>query len=201
MRPIIVFIAIYTAITSVIYLGYVASGASLPDLLANTFDSAALDLLLSSVGGAIAIGAVVYVYFRVLPAQMRDNYHRAKVAISKWLGQPSIGEIALLCIVVGIGEEVFFRAFLQGALSVWLDSTSGHWVALGIASLCFGLAHAVTRTYALLAGTVGLLLGLQLLFTKDLLGPILSHAIYDFLVLVAMIRYDYEPNFSRGKSA
>ena len=196
MRPIVVFIAIYTAITLVIYLVYVASGASLPDLLAKTFDSTALDLLLSSVGGALAIVAVVYVYFRVLPAQMRDIYRLAKDAISKWLGQPSIGEIALLCIVVGIGEEVFFRAFLQGTLSVWLDGVSGHWVALGIASILFGLAHAVTRSYALLAGTVGLLLGLQLMFTRDLLGPILSHAIYDFVVLVAMLRYDYEPNFS-----
>ena len=113
MRPIVVFIAIYTAITLVIYLVYVASGASLPDLLANTFDSTALDLLLSSVGGALAIVAVVYVYFRVLPAQMRDIYRLAKDAISKWLGQPSIGEIALLCIVVGIGEEVFFLSLIH----------------------------------------------------------------------------------------
>ena len=201
MRPIILFIAIYTAITLVIYLVFVASGAPTPNLLANTFDSTVLELLLSSVGGTLAIVAVAYVYFRILPAQMLDNYRHAKVAISKWFGQVSIGEIAMLCIVVGIAEEVVFRAFLQGTLSVWLDSASGQWVALGIASLIFGLAHAVTRTYVLLASTIGLLLGLQLLFTKDLLGPILSHAIYDFVVLVAMLRYDYEPDFSRGKSA
>ena len=129
MRPIILFIAIYTAITLVIYLVFVASGAPTPNLLANTFDSTALELLLSSVGGTLAIVAVAYVYFRILPAQMLDNYRHAKVAISKWFGQVSIGEIAMLCIVVGIAEEVFFRAFLQGTLSAcgWIAPADNGW--------------------------------------------------------------------------
>ena len=51
----------------------------------------------------------------------------------------------------GIGEELLFRGVVQALLERWL----GPWIALGVASILFGLVHALTPTYALLAAFAG----------------------------------------------
>ena len=52
----------------------------------------------------------------------------------------------------------------------------------------FGLAHSVTRTYAILATIIGLYFGWLWLATGNLLVPITTHAVYDFLALVYFVR-------------
>jgi uncharacterized protein len=55
------------------------------------------------------------------------------------------------------------------------------------ASMVFGLLHAVTITYAVLAALVGAYLGWLALATDSLVGPIIAHSLYDFLALVYLI--------------
>ena len=56
-----------------------------------------------------------------------------------------------------------------------------------VLSLLFGLAHALTRTYAVLATLVGFYLGFLFWLTGNLLAPILAHAVYDFVALVYLV--------------
>lgn len=89
-------------------------------------------------------------------------------------------EFAAIAVAAGVGEELLFRGVLQRALAGAIGPLGG----LVIASVLFGLAHLVTRTYAVLAGLVGLYLGGLFLAFDNLLVPIVVHALYDFVALV-----------------
>jgi membrane protease YdiL (CAAX protease family) len=91
----------------------------------------------------------------------------------------SLFQLAVLAAGAGIGEEALFRGWLQPALA---DATSPA-LGLVLASLLFGLAHALTALYAVLATLIGLYLGLLDLATGNLLVPILVHSVYDFIAL------------------
>jgi membrane protease YdiL (CAAX protease family) len=57
-----------------------------------------------------------------------------------------------------------------------------------VASVLFGLVHAITRAYVVIAALFGAYLGWLWLVTGDLTVPIVVHALYDFLVLVYLMR-------------
>ena len=101
------------------------------------------------------------------------------------LFQPcSILELGLLSAVAGVGEEWLFRGFLQGACSDWL----GPWLGWSIANCVFGLLHAITPAYAIMAALAGVYFGGLWMLTGNLLTPIVAHAIYDWLALVYLTR-------------
>ena len=52
----------------------------------------------------------------------------------------------------------------------------------------FGLMHFITPTYAVLATLMGAYLGLVWQWTGNLLAVVLMHALYDFLVLLYLLR-------------
>jgi membrane protease YdiL (CAAX protease family) len=98
-------------------------------------------------------------------------------------GRPD-SDLALISLAAGVGEELLFRGAIQGGLARWL----GPWGGLAGASLLFGLLHPITPTYVLLAGLLGAYLGAVWLATGNLLGVIVAHALYDFLVLRRLLR-------------
>ena len=71
------------------------------------------------------------------------------------LASRSAIELALLAMLAGAAEEIVFR----GVLQAWLMESDTSGVALLVASAVFGLAHFMTRVYALLAAMAGLYLG------------------------------------------
>lgn len=88
--------------------------------------------------------------------------------------------------LAGITEEVLFRGVLQPAIE-------GHWGwmnGLIFSNLLFGLAHAITPVYALLAGLIGVYLGLALDIgsERNLLIPVLIHSLYDILAFMAVVK-------------
>jgi membrane protease YdiL (CAAX protease family) len=86
--------------------------------------------------------------------------------------------------LAGMGEEMLFRGFLQDGLMRLLP-----WgLALGVGSAVFGLLHAVTLSYAVMATLMGAYLGWLYEATGNLLAPMAAHALYDFVVLVYMLR-------------
>lgn len=97
-------------------------------------------------------------------------------------------DLPLLAGLAGLGEELLFRGVLQLGVTEWTSPGIG----LAAGSVVFGLAHAVTPTYAVLAGLMGLYLGLLLHLdsTPNLVAPILVHAVYD-LVAFVILRRDY----------
>jgi uncharacterized protein len=96
----------------------------------------------------------------------------------------TIADLALVSLLAGVGEELFFRGLLQEALTGWL----GPWPALTAVSLLFGLMHPLTPAYAVLASLAGAYLGAAYLHTGNLLVPIVAHALYDFAALVYLLR-------------
>jgi membrane protease YdiL (CAAX protease family) len=93
-------------------------------------------------------------------------------------------DLAVLSLMAGIGEEMLFRGVAQAALDNWL----GPWLGLALASVLFGLLHALTPAYALLASLAGAYLGVIWLATGNLLVVIEAHALYDFIALSYLLR-------------
>ncbi len=94
-----------------------------------------------------------------------------------------------MSLLAGVGEELFFRGVLQPELISWTGTLAG----LIAASVVFGLLHAITPTYALLATAVGAYLGWLALASGNLLGPMIAHGVYDFFALAYLIRAGRAP--------
>ena len=84
-----------------------------------------------------------------------------------------------LAVAAGIGEETLFRGFVQGSLAHALGPTA----ALALASVVFGLAHAVTPAYAMIATIIGFYLGCAWQVSGNLLVPVTIHAVYDAVAI------------------
>ena len=89
-----------------------------------------------------------------------------------------------ISILAGFGEEILFRGVIQHALT----GVTGWAMALVVTSLLFGVAHIVTVSYFWYASVFGAAAGGLLLITGNLLAPIVTHVIYDFLALVYLVR-------------
>jgi membrane protease YdiL (CAAX protease family) len=95
-------------------------------------------------------------------------------------------DLLVLAAITGMSEEILFR----GALQPWLEQSFGLDIGLMVSSLIFGLMHAVTPLYGLLATLMSYYLGLSLDFseTRNLLTPILIHTFYDFFAFIILMR-------------
>lgn len=112
---------------------------------------------------------------RFLLQTLGPNLHR-----HHWLN------LLLLAAIAGVSEELVFR----GVLQPWMEAHWGAAAGLLGSNLIFGLVHAVTPIYAVLAALVGLYLGFSLDFgdSRNLLTPIIIHGLYDFLAFIALMR-------------
>jgi len=95
-------------------------------------------------------------------------------------------DLFVLAAIAGFSEELLFR----GVMQPWMESSWGMLAGLIGSNVIFGMVHAVTPLYALLAGLVGIYLGLSLDYgeTRSLLTPIVIHAFYDFLAFLVILR-------------
>ena len=87
--------------------------------------------------------------------------------------------IALMAICAGVSEELLFRGLLQS----WLAGFSPVVVAILLSNLVFGLLHMRTILYAVIAGLVGVYLGVLFAATGNLIAPMAAHALYDAVAL------------------
>ncbi|MFU8831096.1 MAG: lysostaphin resistance A-like protein [Wenzhouxiangella sp.] len=114
-------------------------------------------------------------------SELEDFVRRVLVP---WFGDAPWWGLALVALAAGIGEELLFRGVVQGGLA----GLVGPWGALVIASLLFGLVHAMTRAYFIIATLAGFYLGLLYLWTGNLLIPIVVHFLYDWIALQFYMR-------------
>ncbi len=105
-------------------------------------------------------------------------------------------DLALVSALAGVGEELLFRGIFQEACGRRLGPGAG----LLLASIVFGLAHALTAGYAFVAFLMGLYLGGLWMGTGNLLVPAVTHAVYDFVSLVVLTR-GRRRNAARGRGA
>ncbi len=96
-------------------------------------------------------------------------------------------DIVLLALLAGVCEEAFFRGFLFLWIQEW-----NPFLAVLVTNLLFGLAHAVTPVYALLAAFLGIYLTALIAVDKtpNLLIPITAHSLYDYVAFMVVI-WDY----------
>ena len=103
-----------------------------------------------------------------------------------------------IALLAGIGEELAFRGLLQGGLAHLIGGPTGMLVGLTAAAILFALLHWLSATYALLAGLIGLYLGWLLIVSGNLLLPMTAHTVYDFVMLVYLVRIRRRPPAGGG---
>ncbi len=97
--------------------------------------------------------------------------------------------LALTAASAGIGEEILFRWTIQTGFSEGLDTAYAAVWGIAVASMVFGLMHWLTPAYAVIATLISIYLGIQLLVTESLLSVIVTHGVYDFVMLVYLVKY------------
>jgi membrane protease YdiL (CAAX protease family) len=143
---------------------------------------------------AIAYGIIgtapLFLMFLALERMQGESVVKIRKLLLQTLG-PGLhryhwSDLFMLAAIAGIAEELLFR----GVIQPWMESSWGMAVGLIGSNIIFGLVHAVTPLYAVLAAFVGIYLGLSLDYGGDrnLLTPVIIHGLYDFLAFVALMR-------------
>ncbi len=88
--------------------------------------------------------------------------------------------IVLMAISAGFCEELLFR----GVLQTWVAGFAPVMVAVIATNIVFGLLHMRTMLYAIVAGCVGIYLGALYALTDNLMIPMVTHGLYDFIALI-----------------
>ncbi len=96
----------------------------------------------------------------------------------------TIMDLLGISLLAGVGEEMLFRGTLQEACQSWFHSPAA---AVTVAAVAFGVLHAITLTYVVLAALMGAYLGVVFYATDNLLSVIVAHGVYDFVVLLWLL--------------
>lgn len=94
-------------------------------------------------------------------------------------------DLVFLAMLAGFGEELLFR----GVVQPWFEQFGAAAGLIG-SNVIFGLAHAVTPTYAILAAAIGAYLGVVLDISgeRNVLAPAVTHALYDYIAFLVVLR-------------
>jgi CAAX protease family protein len=132
----------------------------------------------------------LFIIFLALQLIRHDAVLRIRQLLFETLG-PSLhhygwADLFVLAAIAGVSEEVLFR----GVVQPWIEQAWGMNAGLVFSNIIFGLVHAVTPLYGILATLVGIYLGLSLDYggERNLLTPIIVHGLYDFLAFLVIMR-------------
>lgn len=132
----------------------------------------------------------LFLIFLLMQRLQIDVVQEIRKLLLRTLG-PSIqacnwADLFILAAIAGIAEEVLFR----GVIQPWIENSWGFNAGLLLSSVLFGLVHAITPLYAVLAALVSIYLGLSLDYGGDrnLLVPVIIHSLYDFLAFMVILK-------------
>ena len=170
---------------TVLFEGGLAVVAILADVLFFGFDYrhyCRCDIeTLWQVTGGLAPLIIGYFVLQALPFAAIQRIDRlVREVFQEHMSPLKLWQLAVIAALAGIGEELLFRGLFQLGLASVVDV----WIAVLIVSLLFGLAHALTPTYFLLAFIISLYLGFLFVHTGNLVVPIAIHALYDWTILL-----------------
>jgi membrane protease YdiL (CAAX protease family) len=111
---------------------------------------------------------------------LRELRQQVERLLGDMFPMATLGQLALVAALAGVGEELLFRGVLQTVFGRWTTPAA----ALVVVSLLFGLAHALSKIYFTFATVIGFFLGWLTWYFDDLLAPIVAHGVYDFAALV-----------------
>ncbi|HMO36708.1 MAG TPA: CPBP family intramembrane metalloprotease, partial [Gemmatales bacterium] len=89
----------------------------------------------------------------------------------------------LLATLAGFCEELLFRGWLQPFLAQWMPL----WGSILIGGFLFGLCHMLTTAYFILAWIISIYLALLMVWSDNLLVPMLTHGVYDLVALFVVL--------------
>lgn len=115
---------------------------------------------------------------------LADLRRQVESIVGQLFGAARWWELALVSAAAGLGEEILFRGALQPIVIGWTTPTLG----VIAVSLLFGILHAASTAYFLLATLIGVYLGWMTHYYDDLVAPIITHAVYDFAALLWLQR-------------
>lgn len=143
--------------------------------------------LISGFVASIPIFILNYIFFKLLINKLPSFQSFKSEVISPLVKELDVKSAFMISVAAGFGEELFFRGFLQ--------------VEIGLiaSSILFSLLHfaGLVKKYlavAIVYFLVSLYLGLLFQSYQSLWVPIGAHFLYDFLVLLILIREDNRLN-------
>lgn len=143
-----------------------------------------------AVGWGVAGTAPLLALFFLMHPMTFAPVRRIREFLIESLGPPLAAcrwhELILVAALAGCGEELLFRGVLQPQLTQWFNATLG----LVLCNAIFGLLHAITLTYSLLAALLGAYFSYLLDVTgeRQLLVPIIAHGLYDYIAFLVVAR-------------
>lgn len=167
-------------------------GVDIPALFGGMAGGGAAGRAAAVAAGLLAAAPPLAAFFAALSspwpplARIRRTLSETLIPQLSGLGLP---RVLMLAAAAGLGEELFFRGFLQPALT----GPFGEVGALVAAAAVFGAVHWITPFYALYAGVLGLYLGGLFLATGGIIAPVVCHAAYDAVALGVYLRRTTEP--------
>jgi len=136
------------------------------------------------VAGSLTTYAVIMLLTR-LPGLLRDSLESQLELLHRFACDYSWPVLIALSVFAGVGEELLFRGAIQG----WLARHVHDAVAIGLASVVFGLVHYLSFTYFVLATGLGLALGTAYALTDSLILVMVWHGVYDMIALYCLRRF------------
>ncbi len=199
-----------TAALEVVLIGWVAFGVRLRGVrlrslfgkVSNRFRSIAIDAgiaILFWIGSLMALSTLALMWISIeaaithkpIPIEMgqrgktsaprlpEDEAARAVVQLAPSNGKERVSWL-LLCVLVGIAEELVFRGYLQQQFTSWTRGAAVGGVVFS--ALMFGAAHGYEGARAMFLLTVfGALFSLLALFRRNLCAGIFAHSWHDAL--------------------
>jgi membrane protease YdiL (CAAX protease family) len=141
--------------------------------------------VLWGIAATVPLVLLFFLFLRWPIGPLKRIQHFSEEVIRPLLSPCSLIDLFGISVLAGVGEEMLFRGVLQDAFSGWFNV----WVGVIVASLLFGILHSITFTYALLATLMGAYLGCVWLYADhNLLVIVITHALYDFVVLLWLLR-------------
>jgi len=147
--------------------------------------SVEIQIVIGTLAALPMVGAFLLLERRP-PGWFSDVRQEATRLAGSLFRRASVAQLLLVSAVAGIGEELLFRGLLIGSVSQ--GAGIGLPAALVLSSVVFGLAHPISRSYAVVAGVVGMYLGTTYLWSGGVLAPIVAHGLYDFVALWYLLR-------------
>jgi uncharacterized protein len=145
-----------------------------------------LAAVLWGVLAALPLLALFFLLIRWPIGPLKRIQRFSEEVIRPLLAPCSVIDLLGISLLAGLGEEILFRGVLQEAFTSWFHVV---WVGVLAASVLFGLMHAITLSYVLLATLMGAYLGCVWLWADhNLLVIVITHALYDFIALLWLLR-------------
>jgi membrane protease YdiL (CAAX protease family) len=144
--------------------------------------------LVFAIARGVLVTAPMLAVFFWLVQSSRATLRRLREQVEWLIGEmfpaATLGQFALVALLAGVGEELLFRGVVQWLISEWTNPIVG----LIVASVLFGLLHALSKLYFVLATAIGLLFGWLVFAYNDLVAPMVAHSLYDFIALTYLHR-------------